>query len=81
MTCWFSFSAADGKCSGATGLQLGGVLDELFSYGGPLGIVYSDDAISLFLWAPTAQVCYSIICLSLFRVLLESDFLLVLSSS
>lgn len=48
---------ADGKCSSITGLQLPGILDELFSYNGPLGAVYSSEAISLFLWAPTAQVC------------------------
>ncbi|PON33464.1 Glycoside hydrolase [Parasponia andersonii] len=45
----------DGKCSSITGLQLPGVLDELFSYSGPLGAVFSSEAISLFLWAPTAQ--------------------------
>ncbi|KAF3434074.1 hypothetical protein FNV43_RR25177 [Rhamnella rubrinervis] len=46
---------SDGKCSNATGLQLAGVLDELFSYSGPLGALYSNEAVSLFLWAPTAQ--------------------------
>ncbi|KAJ4829835.1 Pullulanase 1, chloroplastic [Turnera subulata] len=46
---------ADGKCSTATGLQLPGVLDELFSYDGPLGAHYSENAVSLYLWAPTAQ--------------------------
>jgi hypothetical protein len=51
-----SFLAADGKCSYATGLQLPGVLDELFAYDGPLGAHYSEDAVSLYLWAPTAQV-------------------------
>lgn len=49
---------SDGKCSYATGLQLPGVLDELFAYDGPLGAHYSEDAVSLYLWAPTAQaVC------------------------
>ncbi|CAN1238488.1 Pullulanase 1, chloroplastic [Linum grandiflorum] len=48
----FSF---DGKCSNATGLQLPGILDEQFSYDGPLGACYSEDAVSLYLWAPTAQ--------------------------
>lgn len=49
---------SDGKCSYATGLQLSGVLDELFAYDGPLGAHYSEDAVSLYLWAPTAQaVC------------------------
>ncbi|KAF9674926.1 hypothetical protein SADUNF_Sadunf10G0178400 [Salix dunnii] len=49
---------SDGKCSYATGLQLPGVLDELFAYDGPLGAHYSEDAVTLHLWAPTAQaVC------------------------
>ncbi|CAN1238491.1 Pullulanase 1, chloroplastic [Linum grandiflorum] len=51
----FSF---DGKCSNATGLQLPGILDEQFSYDGPLGACYSEDAVSLYLWAPTAQINY-----------------------
>ncbi|RZC77055.1 hypothetical protein C5167_001187 [Papaver somniferum] len=46
---------ADGQCINATGLQLPGVLDDLFSYGGPLGAVFSEEAVSLYLWAPTAQ--------------------------
>ncbi|KAJ8765887.1 hypothetical protein K2173_020403 [Erythroxylum novogranatense] len=46
---------SDGKCSNATGLQLPGILDELFSYDGPLGAHYSIDYVSLYLWAPTAQ--------------------------
>uniref|UniRef100_A0A6N2M3E6 Glycosyl hydrolase family 13 catalytic domain-containing protein n=1 Tax=Salix viminalis TaxID=40686 RepID=A0A6N2M3E6_SALVM len=51
-------TCADGKCSYATGLQLPGVLDELFAYDGPLGAHYSEDAVTLYLWAPTAQaVC------------------------
>ncbi|KAK3006114.1 hypothetical protein RJ639_016482 [Escallonia herrerae] len=47
--------SSDGKCINATGLQLPGVLDELFSYDGPLGAVFSNDAVSVHLWAPTAQ--------------------------
>ncbi|KAL2548901.1 Pullulanase 1 [Forsythia ovata] len=39
-----------------TGLQLPGVLDELFSYNGPLGALFSNEAVALYLWAPTAQV-------------------------
>ncbi|XP_048231440.1 pullulanase 1, chloroplastic isoform X2 [Ricinus communis] len=46
---------ADGKCRSATGLQLPGILDELYSYDGPLGAHYSKNAVSLHLWAPTAQ--------------------------
>ncbi|XVF23499.1 hypothetical protein REPUB_Repub13aG0044000 [Reevesia pubescens] len=44
-----------GKCSNTTSLQLPGILDELFSYDGPLGAFYSVEAVSLYLWAPTAQ--------------------------
>ncbi|KAK9283626.1 hypothetical protein L1049_011876 [Liquidambar formosana] len=51
----------DGKCINATGLQLPGVLDELFSYNGPLGAVFSPEAVSLYLWAPTAQAVYACI--------------------
>ncbi|KAF7133238.1 hypothetical protein RHSIM_Rhsim09G0146100 [Rhododendron simsii] len=47
--------SSDGKWSTATGLQLPGVLDEIFSYNGPLGAVFSEEAVSLYLWAPTAQ--------------------------
>ncbi|WVY96594.1 hypothetical protein V8G54_028745 [Vigna mungo] len=36
-------------------LALPGVLDELFSYNGPLGALFSEEAVSLYLWAPTAQ--------------------------
>ncbi|XP_010918919.1 pullulanase 1, chloroplastic isoform X1 [Elaeis guineensis] len=45
----------DGKCKNATGLQLPGVLDDLFAYNGPLGAVFSKEAVTLHLWAPTAQ--------------------------
>lgn len=50
------FLTADGKCINVTGLQLPGVLDDLFSYNGPLGALYLEDSVSLYLWAPTAQV-------------------------
>ncbi|KAI4346471.1 hypothetical protein L6164_007365 [Bauhinia variegata] len=43
------------KCKNCTGLQLPGVIDELFSYNGPLGALFSEEAVSLYLWAPTAQ--------------------------
>ncbi|GAV67655.1 Alpha-amylase domain-containing protein/CBM_48 domain-containing protein/DUF3372 domain-containing protein, partial [Cephalotus follicularis] len=46
---------SDGKCSNATGLQLPGILDELFSYDGPLGALFLEESVTLFLWAPTAQ--------------------------
>ncbi|CAN6234327.1 unnamed protein product [Urochloa humidicola] len=46
---------AHGKSRDVTGLQLPGVLDDMFAYTGPLGPVFSEDAVSLYLWAPTAQ--------------------------
>ncbi|KAF9598351.1 hypothetical protein IFM89_027162 [Coptis chinensis] len=46
---------ANGECSDITCLQLPGILDDLYSYGGPLGAVFSTDTVSLYLWAPTAQ--------------------------
>ncbi|CAL5035685.1 unnamed protein product [Urochloa decumbens] len=46
---------AHGKSRGVTGLQLPGVLDDMFAYTGPLGPVFSEEAVSLYLWAPTAQ--------------------------
>ncbi|RWR74950.1 Glycoside hydrolase [Cinnamomum micranthum f. kanehirae] len=57
-----SFSE-NGKCSDATGLQLPGVLDDLFSYSGPLGAVFTREAVSLYLWSPTAQV----VCACIYR--------------
>ncbi|KAL8052039.1 hypothetical protein ABFX02_06G187100 [Erythranthe guttata] len=44
-----------GECTSITGLQLPGILDELFYYSGPLGAVFSSEDVSLYLWAPTAQ--------------------------
>ncbi|XP_059307582.1 pullulanase 1, chloroplastic isoform X1 [Lycium ferocissimum] len=52
---------SDGKCANATGLQLPGILDELFSYTGPLGAVFATEAVSLYLWAPTAQAVQALI--------------------
>ncbi|RDX83602.1 Pullulanase 1, chloroplastic, partial [Mucuna pruriens] len=40
---------------------LPGVLDELFSYNGPLGALFSEDAVSLYLWTPTAQAVHAYI--------------------
>lgn len=39
----------------ATSLQLPGVLDDLYTYTGALGVSYSGDAPTLSLWAPTAK--------------------------
>lgn len=45
----------DGIPQAATGLQLPGVLDELFNYEGPLGVeMKTTGEFSLHLWAPTA---------------------------
>ncbi len=41
--------------SDSTGVQIAGVLDDLFTYRGPLGLHWSDDRPLLYLWAPTAQ--------------------------
>ncbi|KAF0891634.1 hypothetical protein E2562_010618 [Oryza meyeriana var. granulata] len=52
---------AHGKRQDVTGLQLPGVLDDMFAYTGPLGAVFSDEDVCLYLWAPTAQdasVCF-----------------------
>ncbi|HSL28292.1 MAG TPA: pullulanase-type alpha-1,6-glucosidase, partial [Anaerolineales bacterium] len=39
----------------ATGIQIPGVLDDLYPYEGPLGVAFEDDIPTLRLWAPTAQ--------------------------
>ncbi len=39
----------------ATGVQIPGVLDDLYTYTGQLGPIYSGEDITLRLWAPTAQ--------------------------
>jgi pullulanase-type alpha-1,6-glucosidase len=53
----FAVSAlnADGKSVDATGLQIPGVLDDLFTYDGELGVVYDGSSPILRLWAPTAK--------------------------
>jgi len=53
----FAVSAIDsgGELRDATGLQIPGVLDDLYTYTGDLGVVYSGNVPSLHLWAPTAQ--------------------------
>ena len=47
----------NGRAVDATGVQIPGVLDDLYSYDGPLGVTFDGDAErpSLRLWAPTAQ--------------------------
>ncbi|CAI9091194.1 OLC1v1026154C1 [Oldenlandia corymbosa var. corymbosa] len=56
-----ALSSGNGSCTSATSLQLPGVLDELFSYNGPLGAIFLDDGVSLNLWAPTAQSVHALI--------------------
>lgn len=45
-----------GQTIDATGLQIPGVLDDLYTYDGPLGVVWDGDTPSLNLWAPTARL-------------------------
>ncbi len=44
-----------GKDVDATGVQLPGVLDDLYPYDGDLGVTFEDGIPTLRLWAPTAQ--------------------------
>ncbi len=45
----------DGRLLDITGIQIPGVLDDLYTYHGDLGIVYDGTVPILHLWAPTAQ--------------------------
>jgi pullulanase-type alpha-1,6-glucosidase len=45
----------EGRAVDATGIQIPGVLDELYPYDGPLGITFDGDIPTLRAWAPTAQ--------------------------
>ena len=45
----------DDKLVGATGVQIWGVLDDLDSYSGPLGVSWAAGVPTLSVWAPTAQ--------------------------
>lgn len=51
-----ALQSADGVPLDASGIQLPGVLDDVFSYDGPLGPLFTKEGVSLFLWAPTAQM-------------------------
>ncbi len=44
-----------GKLQDVTGVQLPGVLDDLYAYSGPLGVTWAGGKPTLRLWAPTAQ--------------------------
>ncbi|MFO7634849.1 MAG: pullulanase-type alpha-1,6-glucosidase, partial [Caldilinea sp.] len=48
-------TTSDGSLLDATGVQLPGVIDELYTYDGPLGVAWEDGAPTLRLWAPTAK--------------------------
>jgi pullulanase len=50
-----SAARADGSIVSATGLQIPGVLDELYAYDGALGVIWKAGAPELKLWAPTAR--------------------------
>jgi len=45
----------NGKMLDATGVQISGVLDDLYTFTGALGVTYMDDKPTLRLWAPTAK--------------------------
>ena len=44
-----------GQAVDATGIQIPGVLDDLYPYDGPLGVTFEGDIPTLRVWAPTAQ--------------------------
>jgi len=50
-----SVTGPDGKLADATGVQVPGVLDDLFAYEGPLGVTWSAGVPTVAVWAPTAQ--------------------------
>ena len=58
-----------GQATDATGIQIAGVLDDLFAYDGPLGANVIKDGVKFDVWAPTAQVTFKIV---LFRILVFS---------
>jgi pullulanase len=46
---------SEGGLQDLTGVQIPGVLDDLFAYDGPLGITWDGEIPSFHLWAPTAK--------------------------
>lgn len=49
-------AAFDGdRLLNATGVQIPGVLDDLYTYDGDLGLIYDGDVPTIRVWAPTAQ--------------------------
>jgi pullulanase-type alpha-1,6-glucosidase len=49
-------TGADGKIIDSTALQIPGVLDDLYTYDGQLGVSFEGDVPTIRVWAPTAQV-------------------------
>jgi hypothetical protein len=47
-----------GQATDATGIQIAGVLDDLFAYDGPLGANVIKDGVKFDVWSPTAQVTF-----------------------
>ncbi|MCB9451529.1 MAG: pullulanase-type alpha-1,6-glucosidase [Anaerolineaceae bacterium] len=47
--------AVSSSAGDATSLQIPGVLDDLYTYAGSLGVTYDGDVPTLSVWAPTAQ--------------------------
>lgn len=45
----------EGKMVDVTGVQIPGVLDDLYTYSGPLGVTFDREIPTLRLWAPTAR--------------------------
>jgi pullulanase len=50
-----SVRSAQGQLIDTTGVQVAGVLDELYPYDGPLGITFNEKTPTLRVWAPTAH--------------------------
>ncbi|MBN1963607.1 MAG: pullulanase-type alpha-1,6-glucosidase, partial [Anaerolineae bacterium] len=50
-----SATESDGSLIDASALQIPGVLDDLYTYEGKLGIIYDGDTPTLKVWAPTAR--------------------------
>ncbi len=50
-----SYTDAEGTLQDATGLQIPGVLDDLYANDQPLGVTWEGDTPTLSVWAPTAQ--------------------------
>lgn len=50
--------SGSGRAIDASGVQLPGVLDDVFAYDGSLGPLFTRENTKLHLWAPTAQVCF-----------------------